>query len=195
MLRFSRNPARPGSLPTSSYEIVRPGLLWAPTLVGESLRCRCPDLDRKFKLNQGISSCNPSIRRPRFFLRTMVHFVSPLTLILAVSVFIAQAVDPDQVPGAPLNSSLANTSVQSQLRGSSSVTSGETCIFKEFYFHGCTEGNDNDNGAVYCREGTPGFEGGNPSDYCYETGKKYCHKGYYCHRKHFLNQDGNCCKR
>jgi len=49
----------------------------------------------------------------------MVHFVS---VILAVSLFITQSTESDQVLGKPLTARLANVSVQSQLRGSS-VTS------------------------------------------------------------------------
>jgi hypothetical protein len=47
----------------------------------------------------------------------MVRFVSPLPLIVAVSAFIAQSVEADQVQGEPLYARLANMSFQSQLRG------------------------------------------------------------------------------
>jgi len=71
------------------------------------------------------------------------------------------------------------------------------CLFKKYWYNGCVSGDEYiDEGRSddkFCEEGSKGWAGGKSADYCYETGSKYCHKGYKCCGKHWGNHDRNCC--
>merc|ERR1711937_546384 len=71
----------------------------------------------------------------------------------------------------------------------------QDCLFKEFYYGGCTPGDQEQWTPVSikyaCGEGSPGWEGGVPADYCWESGNGHCHKGYGCQCKHLFNDDCN----